>query len=52
MKEDIEDIKLNLKLIHKTLLKLSNSIEEIKNSKNNYKVSNNNNNESVGNKTK
>ena len=57
MKADIEDIKLNLKnsfeLIQQTLLKLSNSIEEIKNSKNNSKVSNNNNNdESVGNKTK
>ena len=57
MKADIEDIKLNLKnsfeLIQQTLLKLSNSIEEIKNSKNNSKDSNNNNNdESVGNKTK
>ena len=60
MKADIKDIKLNLKnlsnsyeLIQQTLLKLSNSIEEIKNSKNNSKVSNNNNNdESVGNKAK
>ena len=53
MKADIEDIKLNLKLIQQTLLKLSNSIEEIKKSKNNSKDSNNNNNdESVGNKTK
>ena len=60
MKADIEDIKLNLKnlsnsfeLMQQTLLKLSNSIEEIKKSKNNSKDSNNNNNdESVGNKTK
>ena len=59
MKADIEDIKLNLKnlsnsfeLIQQTLLKLSNSIEEIKNNKNNSEVSNNNNDESVGNKTK
>ena len=60
MKADIEDIKLNLKnlsnsfeLMQQTLLKLSNSIEEIKKSKNNSKDSNNNNNDdSVGNKTK
>ena len=53
MKADVEDIKLNLKLMQQTLLKLSNSIEEIKSTKNISKVSNNNNNdESVGNKAK